>query len=664
MRRSVLFIATLFVLFSATAAEKSYKLISIDGRIEVTICVGKKLSYTIDYDHKRVLEPSDIALYLEDGVVLGQQCRLSKVSRGAVNSFIEAKFYHRNTISERYNSIKLDFKGSYGVEFRAYDEGVCYRFITNRSGDFMVNDECAEFNFGSDYKCWIAYNNLTGTKKDPYFTSFENTYNYIPLSEVDGGRLAFSPVVVDVQGVKVCIAESDVEDYPGMFLHNTDKGMHLKGCFAPVPDLVEVGGHNKLQGIVRSRHDYIAKCSGKRTFPWRIVLVTDTDSDLAASDMVYRLASPCRVEDTEWIAPGKVAWEWWNHWGLAGVDFEAGINTATYKAYIDFAADYGIEYVILDEGWAVKYQNDLMAVVEQIDLKEIVNYAALKGVGIILWAGYNAFNSNMEEVCRHYSAMGVKGFKIDFMDRDDTLMNSFHYRAAEICAKYKLMVDFHGCHKPTGLNRTYPNVVNFEGVFGLEQMKWSKESVDQMRYDVTMPFIRMVAGPIDYTQGAMRNAIRKNYRPVRSEPMSQGTRCHQLAAYAIFFSPLSMLCDSPTAYRKEHECAEFIASVPTVWDDTVVLDGKIGEYVITARKSADVWCVGGMTNWDSRSVDVDLSKIVGEGVWRVELFRDGANAHRIASDYTKENFVLSPQCVVPIKMAPGGGFIMRIFKQE
>jgi alpha-glucosidase len=283
-------------------------------------------------------------------------------------------------------------------------------------------------------------------------------------------------------------------------------------------------------------------------------------------------------------------------------------------------------------------------------------------VGIILWAGYNAFNADIEGVCCHYAAMGVKGFKIDFMDRDDQQMIKFYYRTAEICAKHKLMVDFHGCAKPAGLNRTYPNVVNFEAVFGLEQMKWSKESVDHMAYDVTMPFIRMVAGPIDYTQGAMRNATKRNYRPINREPMSQGTRCHQLAAYAVFYSPLSMLCDSPTAYRKEAECAEFIASVPTVWDETVVIDGKIGEYVVTARRKDNTWYIGGMTNWNARTLEVDLSQIVGQGNYTVDIFRDGANAHRIASDYKRETIALPASRKLTVHLAPGGGFMMRVVK--
>lgn len=642
-------------------AQKSYSLSSPDGTLTATINVGNSTTYSVALEGKTILQPSTIALVLTDGTTIGSG-KVKRVVRSSHSEVITPKFYFKSTIEDNYNSLTVEFRDRSAIEFRAYNDGVAYRITTDRKDGYIVKSEVAEFNFAADYKCWVAYANLTGTKKDKYFTSFENTYNYIPLSEVSGEKLSFTPAVVDVDGTKVCIVESNTESYPGMFLQNSDKSTSLKGRFAAVPNEVMVGGHNKLQEIVLSRHDYIASCSGKTTLPWRAIIVAKRESELAQADMVYRLASPSRIESTEWISPGKVAWEWWNYWGITGVDFEAGVNTATYKAYIDFAAEYGIEHVILDEGWAVKYKNNLMEVVPEIDLQQIVDYATQKGVGIILWAGYNAFNADIEGVCRHYAAMGVKGFKIDFMDRDDQPMMEFYYRTAQICAEHKLLVDFHGCAKPAGMNRTYPNVINFEAVFGLEQMKWSKESVDQMAYDVTMPFIRMVAGPIDYTQGAMRNATKKNYRPVNREPMSQGTRCHQLAAYAVFYSPLSMLCDSPSAYRKEKECAEFIASIPTVWDQTAVLDGKIGEYVVTARRKGDTWYIGGMTNWTARTLEVDLSQILGEGNYNVDLFRDGANAHRIASDYKREKISLPASRKLTIHLAPGGGFMMQVAK--
>jgi len=380
--------------------------------------------------------------------------------------------------------------------------------------------------------------------------------------------------------------------------------------------------------------------------------VTDNDASLAASDMVYRLASPPRLGDISWIKPGKVAWDWWNDWNIYGVDFKSGINNDTYKYYIDFASKHGIKYVILDEGWSVNMKADLMQVIPEIDIPELVAYGRERGVGIILWAGYHAFDRDMEKVCRHYAEIGVKGFKVDFMDRDDQQLVDFIYRAAETAARYKLLLDFHGMYKPTGLNRTWPNVLNFEGVHGLEQLKWSPESVDMVTYDVTIPFIRMVAGPMDYTQGAMRNAARGCYRPINSEPMSQGTRCHQLALYVVFNSPINMLCDSPTDYMREPESLEFIASIPTVWDETVPLSGKVGEYVALARRSGDDWYIGGITGWESRDMTVDLS-FLPAGQYEMTLFRDGVNAHRKGIDYRKEIRNVTSGDTVRLHLAPG-----------
>ncbi len=378
--------------------------------------------------------------------------------------------------------------------------------------------------------------------------------------------------------------------------------------------------------------------------------------------MVYKLATPpSQIPDASWIKPGKVAWDWWNAWGLYNVDFRAGVNNDTYKYYIDFASQHGIGYVILDEGWSVNGEADLYQVVPEIDLEELIAYAAKRNVDIILWAGYYAFDKDIEGLCKHYAAMGVKGFKVDFMDRDDQSMVDFHHRAARIGAKYKMLMDFHGSYKPTGLQRTYPNVINFEGVFGLEEMKWSDTSVDQVEYDVTVPFIRMVAGPMDYTQGAMRNGIKKNYYPIYSEPISQGTRCRQLAQYVIFESPLNMMCDSPSNYMKEEECTRFIASIPTVWDETKAINGEISRYVTIARRKGNTWYLGSLTNWDNREIVIDLS-FLDKGEYEAEIFRDGINADRIASDYKREIIKVSSDQTIKINMAPGGGYIAKISK--
>ena len=659
MKRILSVLALFSAIFCSCASEGSYTLSSPDGKVVAEVTVDGGTTYTVAYDGNVVVSKATAAMVLSDGTTLGAG-KVRKVTTYAVNEPIAATLYTRSVVEDNYNALKVEFADRSSIEFRAYDDGVAYRFATNRSGEMTVQSEEYTLSFDKPYNCWIAYNNLSGTKKDKYFTSFEHLYKYLPINEVDATRLAFTPIVVDVDAVKVLIAESDVENYPGMFIGNADSDCTLEGDLAPVPAEVEVGGHNKLQGIVTARESYIAKCEGSRTFPWRVLVIADNDAKIADTDMIYRLASPSRVADTEWIAPGKVAWEWWNHWGLTDVDFKPGVNTATYKAYIDFAAQYGIEYVILDEGWATKYKNDLLDIVPEIDMDGILSHAKDKGVGIILWAGYNAFNNDMERVCKHYSELGVKGFKIDFMDRDDQAMSQFYYRAAVVAAKYKLMVDFHGCAKPAGLNRTFPNVVNFEAVHGLEQMKWRKPDTDQMEYDVTIPFIRMVAGPIDYTQGAMVNAPKDKYQPNYKQPMSQGTRCHQLAAYSVFFSPLSMLCDSPSNYRKNVECTEFIASVPTVWDESVVLDGKIGEYVVTARRSGNTWYVGGMTNWTPRILEVNLSQLGIAAGAEIDLFADGKRASVDGTDYTRQSITLTESGVISVELAPGGGFMLTV----
>jgi alpha-glucosidase len=462
-------------------------------------------------------------------------------------------------------------------------------------------------------------------------------------------------------GKKMLISESDIEDYPGIYLTNAKGVNELSAVFAPYPKSEKQGGHNNLQMQVTAREPFIAKVSGARTFPWRFAVITTEDAQLAATDMTYKLGAPSRVPDISWIKPGKVAWDWWNDWNIEGVDFVAGINNATYKFYIDFAAKNGIEYVILDEGWSVNGKADLMQVVPEINLPELVAYAKARNVDIVLWAGYHAFNRDLENVCRHYSEMGVKGFKVDFMDRDDQPMVAFMSRAAATAAKYKLFLDLHGMYKPAGLNRTYPNILNFEGVFGLEQMKWAPRNTDQMKYDVTIPFIRQAAGPLDYTQGAMRNAGRRSWAASNSEPMSQGTRCHQLALYVILESPFNMLCDAPTNYMREPGSVEFITQVPTVWDETRVLTGKMGEYILTARRKGNVWYVGGLTNWTPRELTVDLS-FLGEGTYQATLFKDGVNANKRATDYKKTTFETNSAQKLNIRLASGGGFALRLEK--
>ena len=661
--RTILASALLALASQAVLAnDGSNVVVSPDGHLRATVTVGSTISYMVSTDTENLLSPSTISMTLSDGVVFGEGDKVRKVVRRSVDTVIPAVAYKKAEVRDRYNEMTLVFK-EFSLVFRAYDEGIAYRFVSRlKKSEVDVLSERAEFNFYDDWKAYIPYvnGNNAGDFEKQLQCSFESLYAVSKLSAWNKEKMAILPLAVAADsGTKLLVMEADLENYPGMYLYNSDGGTLLHGVYARLPKTTQQGGHNMLQQKVTSREDYIARVSGKEEFPWRVIMVTSDDVQLAVNDMNWKLARPAAADaDFSWVKPGKVAWEWWNASNLYGVNFRAGVNNKTYQYYIDFAASKGIEYVILDEGWAVNKQADLMQVVERIDLPMLCKYASDRGVGLILWAGYWAFDRDMEEVCRHYSEMGVKGFKVDFMNRDDQYMVQFFSRAAETCAKYHLMIDFHGSYKPVGLNRTWPNVVNYEGVHGLEKLK-SKADVDQVTYDVTVPFIRMAAGPMDYTQGAMRNATRRNYLAVRSEPMSQGTRCRQLAEYVIFDSPLNMLCDSPSNYLNEPECTDFIVSVPTVWDESLGVCGKIGKYISLARRSGDDWYVGALTNWDARTLTLDLG-FLGEGEWEMEIFRDGVNADKAACDYRREFAPVPADRKVSVNMAPGGGWVCRI----
>lgn len=636
---------------SALAAVKNHKLTSPDGRISVVVTSGNGLSWSVSMDGKQLLAPSAVSVTIDDGSVYGEG-KLKRTETRSVSREISTALYKKSLVEDKYNELTFTFSDC-RVVFRAYDSGVAYRFISRSRHDFKVLSEKAEFRFAQDWPAYVPYTSV-------FNSSFEKQYTLTELSEFDTRSMSILPMMVKASdGIRMNIMESSLYDYPGMYLRRGDGLLELRGTFAAYPEKVAQGGHNSLQGIVGSRRDYIAHCSAEEKFPWRIIAIGD-DRAMADCDLVWLLGEdPAEGSDWDWVKPGKVAWEWWNGWNVKGVDFKAGINNDTYKFYIDFAAEYGIEYVILDEGWSVKGAADLMKVVPEIDIKELVDYAAARNVGIILWAGYWAFDRDMENICRHYSSLGVKGFKIDFMDRDDQMMVAFHSRAAATAAKYRLLVDFHGTYKPSGLSRTWPNVLNYEGVFGCEQMKWCKSDVNQPLYDVLMPFIRQCAGPVDYTQGAMNNAARGHFRANYSEPMSMGTRCHQLAEYMVFDSPLCMLCDTPINYRREPECTRFIASVPTVWDETRVLDGRVGECIVTARRKGDEWYVGGICSWKAINLKIDLG-FLGDGLWTAEIFRDGVNASRNGTDYIREIRTVEAGSSFGGEMAPGGGVAMRL----
>jgi alpha-glucosidase len=537
----------------------------------------QEITYDIVYDGVTLMLPSHLGLNRVYEKMVTAQMPVVGTSTNTVDEMVSSPFTRQSSMRNHYNELTLKVKVSKNVLyviFRAYDEGIAYRYQMVQP--CRVKFEKVEYNFADDYNATFPYvtNYEENNHASQYSSSFENLYITDALSEMETDQLCFLPLLVHgPHGVKICLTESTLTDYPGLYLKGMGDGGRLEGEHAPYPKTLEQGGHNNLQMIVKEREDYIAQVDKLSVLPWRIAMVAKNSAELAMNNMSYLLGEPCKVSDLSWIKPGKVAWDWWNNWNIAGVNFKSGINNDTYKYYIDFASKYGIEYVILDEGWAVNNKADLFQVVPEIDLPMLVRYANERNVGLILWAGYYAFDRDMEHVCQHYSQMGIKGFKIDFMDRDDQIVTNFYKRAASMCAKYHLLVDFHGAFKPAGLNRTYPNVLNFEGVAGLEQLKWAPSTWNQVQYDTEIPFIRQTSGPMDYTQGAMHNAAKGCYAPCWSEPMSQGTRCHQLGLYIVLESPLNMLCDAPSNYKKEPDYTQFVANIPTTWDETMVLQG-------------------------------------------------------------------------------------------
>jgi alpha-glucosidase len=630
---------------------KTYELYSPDKKIKVIIQVDHEISYTVFCDGNEILGPSPVSLTIEGAGVLGREPRLAGVKSRTVNDkIIPPVKEKRAAITDRFNESVLTFKGNYGLVFRAYDDGVAYRFFTKLKGRVKVVSEEVSFNFGRDHSAYFPV-------IDSFLSSFECNYSYLALSQVTAEKMAFLPVLVDIQdGPKVAITEADLDDYPGLYLTGSPDGSpNLRGKFAAYPLKEEQKRDRTL--AVAERAEYIADTNGAREFPWRVLAIARRDGELIENDIVYRLARPLALKDTSWIQPGKVAWDWWNDLNLFGVDFESGINTKTYKHYVDFAAKFGIEYIILDEGWSDPA--DLLKTNPAIDMAELLSYAREKNVGLVLWCVWLTLDRQLDESLDLFEKWGVRGIKVDFMDRDDQKVVNFYKKVAAEAAKRKLVVDFHGAFKPTGLRREYPNILTREGVLGLEYSKWSKSATPE--HDLLIPFIRMLAGPMDFTPGAMRNAAEKNFQPVFSEPMSQGTRCHQLAMYVVYESPLQMLSDSPSAYMRKPDIMDFLGKVPTVWDETITLDARVGDYVIVARKSGEEWYVGAMTDWTSREIGIDFG-FLGAGEYKAEVYADGVNASKYASDYTKTSAVIRAGDRLKVKLAPGGGWAARLHK--
>ena len=655
----------LFCLISLCASAGNYEVSSPNGKVKVTITTDEGVKWSVDYDGRQVLLPSAIDIRLSQGRKTYGLGKVGKVARYTVNGSFKNPFYKKLNISDAYGQLLMYTTEKFTIEVRAYDDGAAYRLISSNKKPLTVTDETVEFCFGDDYQAFVPYvNDNRGGER--YCYSFESYYDEAPLSKMYPDSLAITPLAVCLpDGMKAIVMDAGVENYPGMMLKKGE-GNVLKAEFAPYPLEQEIGGYDRLNLVPTKRADYIAKFVKQQSLPWRAVVITERDADILSCDMAQRLAPACRIADTSWIKPGKVAWDWWNNCNITGVDFPSGMNTDTYLYYIDFAAKNRVEYIIIDEGWSGK-ESLMEGLSPDIDLKRLIAYGKEKGVGIILWSSWrNLIGSNplggiaaTEAVMKHYADMGIKGFKVDFFDRDDQQVIASAYQVAECAAKYHLYLDYHGL-KPFGIQRAYPNIFNFEGVKGLENSKWEPRVGDgplhnQPRYDVTAPYLRMLAGPMDYTPGAMMNAMKDSFFGNNDHPMSQGTRVHQMAMYTTFEAPLQMMADSPTKYMQNQECTDFIAQIPTTFDETVALDGQLGEYTVIARRKGSVWYVAAMTDWTARDLTISLD-FIGEGQHTADIFADGVNAHKEATDYKHTQQTVTSKDRLTVHLSSGGGW--------
>jgi len=645
--KKAVFVLMVLMLVGTAAAQSSYSLLSPNKQIEMKIRAGDRIQYDVLFKGTPLLQKSTFSIDIDHNT-LGLQPRVkdakTRTYDGTLEPAVRQKFAK---VRENYNELRLEMEGNYAVVFRAYNEGTAYRFETSLPQDEVkVYNEEVSLNFAGDYSAYYPL-------EESLFSHNERKFPLFKLKEIPPASFASLPAVVDVgNGLKVAVAESDIEDYPGLWLRGTSNN-GLTATFPPYP-LKEVLERDRDYRVTETA-DYIAVTRGTRSYPWRLLGIAEKDGDLITNQLVWLLAQPSQVQDTSWIKPGKVAWDWWNANNVYGVDFKSGVNTQTYKYYIDFAAKYGLQYIVLDEGW-YKLGN-VMEVVPEINMEDLTAYAKQKNVGVILWVVWKSLDDQFDTALDRFQKWGIKGIKIDFMQRNDQKLINFYYKTCRETAKRHMLVDFHGGQSQITMTRTWPNMISGEGVRGMEWSKWSAESEPQ--HNVTLPFTRMFLGPMDYTPGAMLNATKKTFAPIHERPMAMGTRCHQLGMYVVFESPLQMLADSPSNYLREPEAMEFLAPVPTVWDETKVLDAKLGEYVLVARRNGRDWYIGGLTNWTGRDLEVDLS-FLPSGSFTMEAYQDGVNADRLASDYAKTKTQVTSSKKLKITLAPGGGWAARI----
>lgn len=644
----------LLLLIIISASARAQQLYSPDKKIKVDISFDTTLSYRVFYNNRPIVLPSAIDMMLTDGRKLSNAKRITTAARRSVaETIISPVPEKRKNIPDVFNELQLIFWPAFTVTFRAYDDGIAYRISSTIKDSITVQNEVANFAFP---RSRLLFSEVQGGRTDRFHTSFEETYDQKPLDSISGKNLLFNPAVV-LTSPKIAIAESDVDDYPGMFLNGTS-GNALTATFAGYPKTLKPVMAEYSQIVVAERENFIARTKGTRNFPWRILMIADQDKDLPSNDLVYRLAAPSTVKDHSWIKPAQSTDEWIITENLFNVDFKTGINTATYKYYIDFAAKFGIESVMMDAGWSDN--NDLFKINPNININEILAYAKSKGVRINMWTLAMTLDKQLEPALERFNQWGVNFIMTDFFDRDDQITMNLIKRIAEACGRHKIMIMFHGAPKPAGFNRTYPHAITREGVLGSEFNMWSSKATP--KHNVTLPFTRMLSGPMDYEPGLLTNGTAKTFRPIDENVMSFGTRTNQLAMYVVYESPVQFFSGNPSQGLLEPDFMHLLGSIPTVWDTTVVLDAKVSEFIVTARCKDRNWYIGAMTDSVKRTITLPLS-FLKQGDFVATICEDGINADRYAADYKISTKTVSSKDSLTFTMQPGGGYMVRLMKK-
>ena len=649
-----LFAFILCIALTTYAADDIQRLQSPDGRLSIEFSIEDKLFYAFTFNGQSITKPSPISLTINDGVVLGKKPVFQKATQTTQHETITSPLNVQSKIHDEYNLLTMQFEGGYAVEARAYNDGWAYRIVAQRPGQDEVFDEEFSIRLADDFNVYASY-----AVSNNWITNYEAYYSSHRVSEWQPGKISVMPIVIDAgPNAAIGVTESDVFSYPSMHITRDKKDeTTLAGRFPAYPLEFTYGGHRNRITIPTKRAKYIAKTPLDRALPWRVFITAPNQAELLESDLVFRLSrAPQAGSDYSWVKPGKAAWEWWCNLNITGVDFEVGFNTNSYQYYIDFAADYGLEYILIDEGW---YENDdVTDLADDLDMDALMAHAQQRGVGVILWCMTDVLDNQWDDALKLFSRWGIKGLKVDFFDRDDQQMIDRIEQIAQQCADSKLVLDYHGVTKPTGLRRTYPNVLTREAVRAMEYSKFSDEPATP-KHNATVPFTRMLAGPLDYTPGAMRNVPEADFQKNFNFPVSLGTRCAQLAMYVVYFSPLQMISGSLTAYRNDPDTMDFLSAVPTVWDETVALDGRIGELALLTRRSGNEWYIGGLAGSEAQGVEIDFS-FLDKGDYIADIYRDGVNAHRNGADFVREWKQVNQNSKMKIHLAPGGGLAVRI----